>query len=87
MFKKLFRKKTQSAGTSKPNLSNLERWIRSGQPLQWAEAHNYQWNHADWEALLSDLRCSEHWPLEPNEVGAVLERLKEEHARQAAVLV
>lgn len=87
MFKKLFRKKAPPAATSRPEISNLERWVQSGQPLQWAAEHNFQWNHDDWSELLSSLQSSEFWPLDAEQVGTVLERLKAEHAAQSAVPV
>lgn len=56
--------------------SNLERWKTSGYSQRWVEARDYRWNHEDWLNLLRDLERSDFWPLDPNEVGAVLEALK-----------
>ena len=64
---------------------NVERWRRSGKPQAWVEKHNYQWNHEEWLQLLRDLERSEFWPMKPEEVGAVLEALKAEHARLETV--
>ncbi|MFN8443137.1 MAG: CHAT domain-containing protein [Caldilineaceae bacterium] len=62
--------------------SRLDRWRASDWPRSWVGAHRGQWNHADWEALLNDLRQSIYWPMESREVGLVLEELKREwHAR------
>ncbi len=55
---------------------NLRRWRHSGEAARWVAAHPDGWNHADWLALLDDLRQSEYWPLPPDEVGAALEQLK-----------
>ncbi len=55
---------------------NLARWVASGTPGSWVAAHQSHWDHADWMALLGELRCSAYWPMVPNAVGAVLESLK-----------
>jgi hypothetical protein len=55
---------------------NLLRWQDSPEAYRWVEEHQGQWNHDDWLALLEQLRESDFWPLEPDEVGRALERLK-----------
>jgi len=55
---------------------NLRRWRDAGQARVWVEAHNGDWNHADWLALIEDLQRSPFWPLEPDEVGRTLEEEK-----------
>ncbi|MBI4606141.1 MAG: hypothetical protein HY721_29595 [Planctomycetes bacterium] len=78
--------KDVAAKHEKPSAaSNLERWKASGHPQRWVEAHDYHWNHADWLALLRDLERSDFWPMDPAEVGAVLEALKAQHAKCDAI--
>jgi hypothetical protein len=55
---------------------NLQRWRESGQAGSWVEAHHGQWNHADWLELVETLKRSVYWPLQPEEVGKVLEEVK-----------
>jgi hypothetical protein len=55
---------------------NLERWKGSGEPKRWVQKHNLAWNHDDWLSLLDSLEKSEYWPMNPDEVGAVLEEVK-----------
>jgi hypothetical protein len=57
---------------------NLRRWQESGQARAWVQARKGQWNHADWLALLSDLKRSPYWPVQPEAVGQVLEQIKRE---------
>lgn len=59
---------------------NLSRWEESGQPWRWVESRCGVWDHRDWLILLANLRHSEFWPMEPDAVGAVLERMKQERA-------
>jgi hypothetical protein len=59
---------------------NLQRWQQSGQPRHWVEAQGGQWNHHDWLALLDLLRRSEFWPMDPAEIGRVLEGIRERQA-------
>jgi hypothetical protein len=55
---------------------NLRRWKQSSFPQAWVEQHPSGWNHQDWLDLLERLRQTEYWPMEPAEVGAVLEEIK-----------
>src|SRR5581483_179369 len=55
---------------------NLRRWQDSGDPRRWVAAHDGQWDHADWLNLLATLRQSAFWPLDPADVGQVLEEQK-----------
>jgi hypothetical protein len=57
---------------------NLRRWQESGQPRAWVASRSGQWDHADWLTLLANLRHSEFWPLDPADVGLLLERLRQE---------
>ena len=57
---------------------NLCRWQQSGATRRWIEIHRGRWTHADWLALLDDLRRSPYWPLNPDALGLALE----EAARQ-----
>jgi hypothetical protein len=59
---------------------NLRRWRESGQPREWVEAHQGRWGHQDWLDLLAALQESEFWPLNPDEVGRLLEELKQKRA-------
>ena len=54
---------------------NVRRFVASGQARAWVEAHKGRWCHNDWLALLSRLRYSEFWPLEPAALGRELERI------------
>jgi hypothetical protein len=66
--------------TREPELQaadNLRRWQQSGTPRLWVEARQGQWSHDDWLTLLDDLAASPYWPLEPEEVGRVLEEVGE----------
>jgi hypothetical protein len=55
---------------------NLRRWDETGQARRWVEQRQGRWEHADWLALLEELRRSEFWPLTPEAVGGILEGLK-----------
>jgi hypothetical protein len=55
---------------------NLRRWKESGQPRAWVAARKGEWNHGDWLALLDELRRSPYWPMQPEEIGRVLEETK-----------
>lgn len=55
---------------------NLERWKASGEPKRWVVIHNYSWNHNDWSSLLEALKKSDYWPMNPDDVGTVLEEEK-----------
>lgn len=57
---------------------NLRRWRESGQARAWVEARRGQWGHAEWLALLDELKRSSFWPMEPDAVGQVLEAAKHE---------
>ncbi len=59
---------------------NLRRWEEASQPWLWVKAHGGQWNHTDWQALLDTLQQSQYWPLDPEAVGAVLERVRQQYA-------
>jgi hypothetical protein len=57
---------------------NLRRWRESGQPRAWVEARRGQWGHAEWLALLEELKRSAYWPMPPEAIGAALEEAKRE---------
>jgi hypothetical protein len=65
-----------------PQAENLRRWRESGQPRVWVEARQGQWNHDAWLALLDDLKKSSFWPMNPDEVGLVLEETRREWLRR-----
>ena len=52
---------------------NLRRWQQSGAARRWVETRRGRWDHADWLALLDDLRRSPYWPLDPAAIGLALE--------------
>jgi hypothetical protein len=56
---------------------NLRRW-EAGPARDWVEARQGQWGHDDWLALLGALRRSDCWPIDPDAVHEVLERLTAE---------
>ncbi len=56
--------------------TNLSRWKASGNPEEWVRQRNLQWSHQDWLDLLASLRRSDFWPMEPDEIGRVLEEQK-----------
>jgi hypothetical protein len=76
IFKERFYLMTAQPEPESLAADNLRRWQESGQPHLWVESHNGQWNHADWLALLDDLKRSEFWPMDPNTVGRLLEQMK-----------
>ena len=55
---------------------NILRWEESGNPREWVLQRNGQWTHSDWEVLLSTLKHSEFWPMEPEGIGILLEKLR-----------
>jgi hypothetical protein len=61
---------------------NLRRWRESGQPRAWVEARRGQWGHADWLALLEELKRSAYWPMPPDAIGQALEEAKREWLRR-----
>jgi hypothetical protein len=80
------------AGQQSPRQAQLDReraermsfWQRSGQPQQWAAKHLDGWTAAEWTALINELKASPFWPLKIDEVGAMLERMRDElRARRA----
>ena len=91
LFTWLFGKKegTERAATPaereqkvKSEVANVKHWRESGQPQAWVEAHNGQWNHADWLALLEELKRSPFWPMHPDAVGQALEDAKRDWLRR-----
>lgn len=67
---------TRNSGERATALSeaeNLRRWRESGQARAWVESRQGQWGHAEWLALLEDLKRSPFWPMQPAAVGLVLE--------------
>lgn len=69
-------KRDERPDSLSPEKENLRRWKESGQARSWVEAHNGQWNHQEWLALLETLQRSPYWPMHPDEVGRVLEEVK-----------
>jgi hypothetical protein len=65
-----------------PEAENLRRWRESGQARSWVQARQGRWGHADWLALLDDLRRSPFWPMDPEAVGLVLEEEKRQWGRR-----
>jgi hypothetical protein len=63
-------------GALRPESENLRRWRESEQPRSWVEAHKGQWNHQEWLGLLETLQRSPYWPMQPEDVGRVLEEIK-----------
>ena len=70
------RKRCESIASAQKTVVNLGRWLQSGEPRRWVKEHSGAWGDGEWNILLNDLRASEFWPMVPNEIGAVLERLK-----------
>jgi hypothetical protein len=68
--------KVTIVGAAQRHTQNLLRWERSEFPARWVADHHGQWNHADWLDLLERLRHTDFWPMEPDAIGRVLERLK-----------
>jgi len=52
---------------------NLRRWQASPQPREWAKSHRGGWNHAQWTALVNELRVGAFWPMRDAEIGKVIE--------------
>jgi hypothetical protein len=55
---------------------NLRHWQGSGQPRWWVEVREGRWGHAEWLDLLEALRWSHFWPVNPDDVGLVVEEAK-----------
>lgn len=55
---------------------NLARWVQSGWPRVWVQRQAGEWTHDEWLVFFGDLKGSEYWPVDPDEVGLVLEQLK-----------
>jgi hypothetical protein len=56
----------------------LERWKRSGRPRVWVLDHVDGWEPPAFAALISDLRASLYWPMEPLAIEAYLNGLRAE---------
>lgn len=56
---------------------NLEEWYYSGEPHQWVQARRGFWDHDAWLCLIEGLKRSAFWPMDVEEIGFVLEKLKE----------
>lgn len=56
---------------------NLRRWRDTETPSRWVEERQGQWGHADWLALLDDLRRGGFWPIDLDGVGQALEERKQ----------
>jgi hypothetical protein len=61
---------------------NLRRWKESGQARAWVEAHQGQWDHQEWLALLAALQRSPYWPMHADAIGLMLEEVKREWLRR-----
>ena len=66
-------------------LDNLKRWMESGSPEQWVDAHAGRWSYSDWLALLAQLQQGEYWPMSEDDIGAHLESLAAQY-RQSLTL-
>ncbi len=62
---------------------NLQRWSASREPSDWVGQRKGSWDHAEWYALLDKLQESAYWPMDPHEVGQVLEAKKAEYLKKA----
>ena len=58
---------------------NLSRWKASGSPLEWVRERDGDWDHDDWTTLLSMLQRGKYWPMRPDEVGRLLEEVRDAH--------
>jgi hypothetical protein len=65
-----------------PETQNLRRWRESGQARAWVEARHGRWGHEDWLGLLDTLRRSPFWPMQPEEVGRLLEETRQDWLRR-----
>jgi hypothetical protein len=70
------RKKLKSRALALKAAQNLQRWYDSGFPQRWVREHNGVWDHETWALLVEDLKLTEFWPMEPDDVGRLLEDLK-----------
>jgi hypothetical protein len=66
---------------SNGTMDNLQRWRQSA-ALAWVVERQGQWNHAQWLQLLEQLRQSEYWPMEEEQIGRVLEETKQQWLKQ-----
>jgi hypothetical protein len=63
---------------SSSEVDNLRRWRESGQARAWVQARAGRWTHADWLALLDELKRSPFWPMLPDAIGLALEEEKQQ---------
>ena len=68
-------------GLANGTVANLQRW-RQAAAMAWVTERQGQWNHAQWLHLLDQLRQSEYWPMDEEQIGRVLEETKQEWLRQ-----
>lgn len=66
---------------------NLKRWIKSEDAENWVADHSGRWEHAEWEALLEQLKNSPYWPMSENDVGLYLEALARKYRTERDQLV
>jgi len=57
---------------------NLFRFERSGEARRWVKAHIKGWDHQDWTDLLRTLKDQDVWPLREDDLGRMLERIRDE---------
>jgi hypothetical protein len=63
---------------------NLKKLAKSFFLSRWVGEHNGQWNHQDWLSLIAQLEKSEFWPLDPDQVGRLLETNKGSYLERKA---
>lgn len=56
---------------------NLKAWRETGHPERWVKEKGFSWNHEQWSSLIQELRHSNFWPMNEDQVGLVLERTRE----------
>jgi hypothetical protein len=57
---------------------NLRRWRAAGLARKWVQQRQGEWSDGDWQELLSSLRASEFWPVDPRALGRVLNETRAE---------
>jgi hypothetical protein len=75
----LRRKRLMSRSLTLKAARNLERWYDSGFPEQWVQDHHGEWNDKTWLSLVDELKRTEFWPMEKDDIGRLLEALKKSY--------
>jgi hypothetical protein len=71
----------EQRGMSNGTIDNVQRWKQST-AMVWVAERQGQWDHAQWLQLLEQLRHSEFWPMDEEQIGQALEEIKQQWLQQ-----